>query len=70
MATRILSTTIDDVIAEKLDRLTAETHRKNSCYVNQALKEYFKEIDDYELASHRKDSDSVTLYKVRKELEL
>ena len=42
MATNILCTTIDDVIAEKPDRLAAGTHRKKSYYVNQALKECFE----------------------------
>ena len=70
MATRVLSTTIDEVIAEKLDRLTAETHRKKSYYLNHALKEYFEEIEDYELALQRKNEESFTLSQAKQELEL
>ena len=48
MATKVLSTTIDEALAEKLDKLATETHRKKSYFVNQALKEYFDEIEDLE----------------------
>jgi predicted DNA-binding protein len=70
MATRVLSTTINEVLAEKLDRLAAETHRKKSYYVNQALKEYFEGIADYELALQRKNGEFVALSQAKKELEL
>ncbi len=70
MATKVLSTTIDETLAEKLDKLAAETHRKKSYFVNQALKEYFDEIEDYELAFARKEGKSVTLNQAKQELEL
>ncbi len=70
MATRVLSTTINEVLAEKLDRLATETHRKKSYYVNQALKEYFEGIEDYELALQRKNGEFVALSQAKKELEL
>jgi len=70
MATKILSTTIDEALAEKLNKLAAETHRKKSYFVNQALKEYFEEIEDYELALQRKSGESVNLNQAKHELEL
>jgi len=70
MATKILSTTIDEKLAEKLDKFAAETHRKKSFFVNQALKEYFEEIEDYELALKRKDGESISLIQAKKELNL
>lgn len=70
MATKVLSATIDETLAEKLDKLATETHRKKSYFVNQALKEYFDEIEDYELALTRKGGDSVTLTQAKQELEL
>ncbi|HEB32412.1 MAG TPA: ribbon-helix-helix domain-containing protein [Spirochaetes bacterium] len=70
MATKVLSTTIDEVLAKKLDQLAAETHRKKSYYVNQALKEYFEGIEDYELALQRKGGESVNLNQAKHELEL
>ncbi len=68
MATKILSTTVDEKIAEKLEKLSRETHRKKSYYVNRALKEYFEEIQDYDIALSRKGGAPVTLNKAKKEL--
>ncbi|OHD73282.1 MAG: hypothetical protein A2177_04385 [Spirochaetes bacterium RBG_13_68_11] len=70
MAKRVLSATVDETLAERLDRLAAETSRKRSWFVNQALKEYFDAIDDYETALERKGGASTTLTNARKELGL
>ena len=70
MATKVISTTIDEILAEKLNKLAAETHRKKSYFVNQALKEYFEEIEDYELALRRKSGELVILSQAKQELEL
>ena len=40
--------------ADRLEHLASETSRKKSCFVNQALKEYFKALDDYEIALKRR----------------
>ena len=34
MATKVLSATIDEELARKLDELASETHRKKSYFVN------------------------------------
>jgi predicted transcriptional regulator len=70
MAKRVLSATVDESLAERLDRLAAETSRKKSWFVNQALKEYFAALDDYKTALERKGGSSTTLAKARKELGL
>jgi RHH-type transcriptional regulator, rel operon repressor / antitoxin RelB len=70
MATKILSATIDEKLAEKLSKLAAETNRKKSYFVNQALKEYLEEIEDYEIALKRKDGEPIDLEQVKKELNL
>jgi predicted DNA-binding protein len=68
MPTKPISITIDEELAAKLERIASETHRKKSYYVNQALKEYFKEIEDYELALQRRGGGSVPLSKAKEEL--
>ena len=70
MAKKILSITVDEVLVEKLNRIAAETHRKKSYFVNQALKEYFEEIEDYVIALQRKGGESVSLSKAKEELGL
>ena len=54
MAKKVLKITVDELLVEKLNRIATETHIKKSYFVNQALKEYFEEIDDYVLALQRK----------------
>ena len=70
MATKPLSVTIDEVLAEKLVKLAGDTHRKKSFFVNQALTEYFEEIEDLELALERRGGESTPMSKVRKELNI
>ena len=70
MAKKILSMTVDEVLVEKLNRIAAETHRKKSYFVNQALKEYFEEIEDYVIALQRKGGESVSLDRAKEELGL
>jgi predicted transcriptional regulator len=68
MAKRVLSATVDETLAERLDRLAAETSRKRSWFVNQALKEYFDALDDYETALKRKGGSTTTLANARQGL--
>jgi RHH-type rel operon transcriptional repressor/antitoxin RelB len=70
MATKVLSATIDEELAKKLEELASETHRKKSYFVNQALKEYFEELEDYEIALQRKNGTAVPLDKAKEELGL
>ena len=70
MATKPLSVTIDEVLAEKLVKLAGDTHRKKSFFVNQALKEYFEEMEDYELALERSGGKSTPIIEVREKLGL
>jgi len=70
MATKMLSTTIDEELAVKLEKIASETQRKKSFFVNQALKDYFEEIEDFEIALQRKNGDSVTFEQAKRELDL
>jgi len=70
MATKPISITIDETLAEKLARIAEDTHRKKSFFVNQALSEYFEEIEDYELALERIGRKSTPIGKARKKLSL
>ena len=70
MAKKVLKITVDELLVEKLNRIAAETHIKKSYFANQALKEYFEEIDDYVLALQRKGGETITLKKAKEELEL
>ena len=54
MATKPISITVDEELADKLNKIAADTNRKKSYFVNQALREYFEEIEDYELALARR----------------
>ena len=68
MPTKPISITIDEELAAKLERIASETHRKKSYYVNQALKEYFEEIEDYELALQRRGGEAVSLDRAKEEI--
>ncbi|MEE8591527.1 MAG: ribbon-helix-helix domain-containing protein [Spirochaetia bacterium] len=70
MATKPISITIDEVLAEKLSRISEDTHRKKSYFVNKALEEYFEEIEDFELAFMRKGGKSTPMSKAKEELGL
>ncbi len=70
MATKPISITIDETLAEKLAKIAEDTHRKKSFFVNQALREYFEEIEDYELALKRRSGKSTPISRARKELSL
>ena len=70
MATKPISVTIDEDLSEKLAKIAEETHRKKSYYVNQALTEYFEQIEDLELALERRGGESTPMSKVKKELNI
>jgi len=68
MATKAISITIDEALAEKLARIADETHRKKSYLVNRALEEFFEEIEDLELARDRKGGKTTPLNQAKREL--
>ena len=68
MPTKPISITIDEDVSKKLDRIAADTHRKKSYYVNEALRAYFEEIEDYEIALSRRGGKTVTLKDAKKDL--
>jgi predicted DNA-binding protein len=70
MATRPISITIDEELAEKLAKIAEDTHRKKSYFVNKALQEYFEEIEDLELALERRGGKSTPIDKAKEELGL
>lgn len=70
MSTKNISATIDENIAEKLDSLAKQTNRKKSYYINQALREYFEAIEDYEIALSRKGGHTVAFEEAKKTLGL
>ena len=70
MATKPISITVDEELADKLNKIAADTNRKKSYFVNQALREYFEEIEDYELALARRGGKSTPISKVKKTLGL
>ena len=70
MASIAISATVDEAIAAKLERIAAETHRKKSYFVNQALKEYFEQLEDLEVANSRRGGDSVPLDEAKRVLGL
>jgi len=70
MATKPISITIDETLVEKLAKIAEDAHRKKSFFVNQALKEYFEEIEDYEMALERRGGKSTPISKARKELSI
>ncbi len=70
MATKPLSITIDEELSDKLTKIAADTNRKKSYFVNKALKEYFEEIEDYELAFERSGGKSTPISKAKEALDL
>jgi predicted transcriptional regulator len=70
MATRVLSATVDEALADRLEHLASETSRKKSYFVNLALKEYFMALDDYEIALKRKGGAATPIDRAMKELGL
>ena len=70
MAKRVLSASIDEDLAAQLDRVAADTNRKKSYFINQALKEYFEAIEDHEIASARGGGESTSLDEAERELGL
>jgi predicted DNA-binding protein len=70
MATRPISITIDEELAEKLAKIAEDTHRKKSYFVNKALQEYFEEIEDLELALERRGGKSTPIDTAKEELGL
>lgn len=70
MATKVLSATIEEYLADKLESIARETHRKKSYFVNQALKEYFEKIEDFDIALERKGGESTPLNRVKEQFGL
>ena len=70
MAKRVVSASIDEALAAKLDRVAADTNRKKSYFINQALKEYFEAVEDHEIALTRRGGASTPLDEVERDLGL
>lgn len=70
MAMKVVSATVDQALAERLENLAAETNRKKSYFVNQALKEYFLALDDYEVALRRKGGAASPIDRAAEDLGL
>ena len=70
MATKPISITVDEELVDKLNKIAAETNRKKSYFVNQALREYFEEIEDYELALERRGGTSTPISEAKEKLGL
>ncbi len=70
MGKRVVSASIDDELAAKLDRVAADTNRKKSYFINQALKEYFEAVEDHEIALARRGGASTPLDEAERELGL
>jgi len=70
VATKPISITIDEEFVDKLNKIAGDTNRKKSYFVNQALREYFEEIEDYELALERSGGKSTPLNKAKEVLGL
>lgn len=70
MGKRVVSASIDDELAEKLERVAADTNRKKSYFINQALKEYFEGVEDHEIALARRGGASIPLEEAERELGL
>ena len=68
MATRVVSASIDEALADKLEKVAADTSRKKSYFINQALKEYFEELEDYEIALARRGGAATPLDEAEREL--
>ena len=66
----MVSASIDDELAAKLDRVAADTNRKKSYFINQALKEYFEAVEDHEIALARRGGASTHLDEAERELGL
>jgi predicted transcriptional regulator len=70
MATKVVSATVDEKIAEKLETIARDTRRKKSYFVNQALKEYFESLEDYDMALARKGGEGVPIDEAKEALGL
>ena len=70
MPTKPISVTIEEEIASKLKELSEQTHRKKSYFVNEALREYFNELKDYEIALSRRGGKTTALSEAKKQLGL
>ncbi len=70
MAKRAVSASIDEELAAQLDRVAADTNRKKSYFVNQALKEYFEVVRDREIALARSGGASTRLDEAERDLGL
>ena len=70
MAKRVVSASIDEDLAAQLDRVAADTNRKKSYFINEALKEYFEAVKDNEIALARRGGESTPLEEAERELGL
>ena len=48
MEKRVVSASVDEVLAARLDRVVVDTNRKRSYFINRAPKECFEAVEDHE----------------------
>jgi predicted DNA-binding protein len=68
MSKKALSLTLDAEIVKKIEKLSQETERPKSYFVNLALKEFLEELEDLEIALRRKKEKRITLDQLKKKL--
>ena len=70
MAKRVVSASIDENLATQLDRVAADTNRKKSYFINQALKEYYEALNDHGIALARRGGPSTPVEEAERDLGL
>jgi len=70
MAKKAVSLTLDDELVEKIEFLSRDTERPKSYFVNLALKEFFEEIEDADIALERKKEKRISLTEIKKRLKI
>ena len=70
MAKKAVSLTLDNELVEKIEFLSRDTERPKSYFVNLALKEFFEEIEDADIALERKKEKRISLTEIKKRLKI
>lgn len=70
MAKKAVSLTLDNELVKKIELLSRDTERPKSYFVNLALKEFFEEIEDADIALERKKEKRISLTEIKKRLKI
>jgi len=70
MAKKAVSLTLDNELVEKIEFLSRDTERPKSYFVNLALKEFFEEMEDADIALERKKEKRISLTEIKKRLKI